>query len=432
MKEHLILTLGSPQKMAEMPYWGDFLVDKTLKANQFIPSITGLFDKYRLPAWYTYEYKSSAKQWSKQEIKSGLDQVYRIILQQNGHIPKGLIEDIKLIPNIKSVRKVEVGITDIPNITTSQAITGITPANQILLPQAHHYTQGHPDIKIAVLDTGVDSNHPELAHAILPGIDFVNIIDGSNKFVGDYLGIDYEADDPVGHGTHVSGILVAKGLKMAKGVAPKCKIIPVRVLGALKKGNQLVGAGLIDNINNGIKWAVDHNADIINMSLGIKNTEGGLPHKEVINYALEKGVTIVAASGNDGTLESYYPGALAGVIAVGAVDQMDTVTGFSTFGKHVSFVAPGTNIVSAFPNNKYSLSSGTSQASPFVAGSIALLKSLALKSGKSLEDNQVKYILKNTCDKSGKRLKDIKSGYGRINLLDAFKLLNYKLNFMRN
>jgi subtilisin family serine protease len=205
-------------------------------------------------------------------------------------------------------------------------------------------------------------------------------------------------------------------------------VIPVRVLGALKKGDSVVGAGLIDNINTGIKWAVDQGADVINMSLGIKHEGGGLPHEEVIRYALSKGVTIVAASGNDGTRDLYYPGALPGVIAVGAVDMNGQIAGFSTYGAHVSFVAPGASIISSYPGDKYSMSSGTSQASPYVAGAIALLKSVALTAGRKLKDNQVKYILKHTSDRLNSQFKDVKSGYGRINLLDAIKLLKYKLS----
>jgi thermitase len=232
----------------------------------------------------------------------------------------------------------------------------------------------------------------------------------------------------VGHGTHVAGIIAGKGIKIAKGVAPKCKIIPVRVLGAMKQGDTKVGAGLVDNINTGIKWAVDNGAHIINMSLGIKHEGGGLPHEEVINYALKKGVTVIAASGNDGTNDKYYPGALPEVIAVGAIDEMGRTATFSTYGWHVSIVAPGTNIMSAYTNNKYAISSGTSQAAPFVAGVVALLKSYALDfAGVLLKDHQIKYLLKRTADKIDKDIKNERQGFGKLNALDAIKLLKYKL-----
>jgi subtilisin family serine protease len=164
------------------------------------------------------------------------------------------------------------------------------------------------------------------------------------------------------------------------------------------------------------------------MSLGIKHLGGGLPHEDVIRYALSKNVVVVAASGNDGTNERYYPGALPGVIAVGAVDGGGTVTRFTSFGANITVVAPGQNIYSSFANNTYASASGTSQASPFVAGSVGLMKSYALEQGTRLTNHEVIYILKNTSDKVNSRLRDERAGYGLINLADAFKLMNHLLN----
>src|SRR5690606_16774976 len=116
----------------------------------------------------------------------------------------------------------------------------------------------------------------------------------------------------------VAGIIAGVGLNMPRGVAVGCSIIAVRTLATLRTENGPAGAGIVDNINSALKWAVDQGAHVINASLGIKHTGGGLPHEDVIRYALSRGATVVAASGNDGTTEKYYPGALPGVIAVGA------------------------------------------------------------------------------------------------------------------
>jgi subtilisin family serine protease len=164
------------------------------------------------------------------------------------------------------------------------------------------------------------------------------------------------------------------------------------------------------------------------MSLGIKHTGGGLPHEDVIRYALSKNVTVVAASGNDGKPERYYPGALPGVIAVGAVDDDGGVTQFSSYGANISVVAPGLNIYSSFADNTYAFASGTSQASPFVAGAIGLMKSYALQRGTKLNIQEIKYILKHTSDKIDSRLRNLHAGYGLINLADGFKLLTHLLN----
>jgi thermitase len=429
MKNHLIIWIDQGKNILETPYWGDLIRSKGVSADRFYPEITKLFKKYDVPVLYSKEYKPKLRSWSPAEVESGLNRVFRIILKEEKNFPPELIREISMIPYVGKVKPGEIGVAEIPRrFAEAKAIPGFDPASLIFLNEAHMFSTGNPSIRIAVLDTGVDYTHPEIQHAMLPGRDFVDIIDGADKFIGDYLGYDSEPLDDVGHGTHVCGIIAAKGLNMAKGVVPSCKIIPIRVLGALKKGDTVVGAGLIDNINTGIKWAVDQGVDVINMSLGIKHEGGGLPHEEVIRYALSKGVSVVAASGNDGMKDLYYPGALPGVIAVGAVDNNDQIAGFSTYGAHVSFVAPGTSIVSSYPSNKYSMSSGTSQASPYVAGSIALLKSVAAKSGKKLKDNQVKYILKHTADRLDGRFKNIRGGYGRINLLDAIKLLKYKLS----
>lgn len=429
MKNHLIVWIDQGKDIIEIPFWGDLIRKDKLKSDSFYPEIESLFQKYKVPVLYSKEYKPNLKQWSEDEVKSGLDRVFRIVLQEDRKFPPELLREIALVPYVRKVKPGEIGVADIPTrVSEAQALTSFDPASLIFLKEAHAFSSGSPSVKIAVLDTGVDNTHAEIRDALLPGKDFVDIIDGAEKFIGDFLGYDTDPHDDVGHGTHVCGILAARGLGMARGVAPSCKVIPVRVLGALSKGDSVVGAGLIDNINTGIKWAVDQGADVINMSLGIKHEGGGLPHEEVIRYALSKGVTIVAASGNDGTRDLYYPGALPGVIAVGAVDMNDKLAEFSTYGVHVSFVAPGAGIISSYPGDKYSMSSGTSQASPYVAGAIALLKSVALKAGRKLKDNQVKYILKHTSDRLSGQFKDVKSGYGRINLLDAIKLLKYKLS----
>jgi subtilisin family serine protease len=385
--------------------------------------------KYRCPFWLTANYQPRSQTCSPQERHVGFDRIYRLILQHNTHIPPGLIEDLRLLPDVEVARAGEIAAAPLPpsQLATAASLTQPYRDNNIYLREAHLFTQGSPAVKIAVLDTGFAVDHPEIAHAMLPGKDFVDIINGAGKFIGDFLNIDDEPEDDVGHGTHVAGILAAQGSKMPIGVVPNCQLLPVKVLGGLQRGNTVVGAGLVDNINNGIKWAVDQGADVINMSLGIKHQGGGLPHEEVIRYALENGVTVVAASGNDGTQDKYYPGALPGVIAVGAADDQGQIAPFSTYGGHVSLIAPGVNVYSTFPHNGYAISSGTSQAAPFVTGAVALLKSFALSRGKPLYDNQIKFLLKHTSDKISDQFKDLKAGFGRINLLDALRYVQYKI-----
>lgn len=400
--------------------------------DKFIPEVDRLLVRYGLPATIASEHRPARNAWNQEEIESGLNRIYRVILRRDTDIPQDLIEQIRLIPDVERVRIAESASFEIaatlPHVVQMGQNTDIASRKAIYLPEAHLLTRGDAEIRIAILDTGIDTNHPELTQVLDPGYDFVNIIDGADNFVGDFLGADPDPLDDVGHGTHVAGIIGAQGKEVPTGVAPRCRILPVRVLAAMKQGGRRIGAGLVDNIDAGVKWAVDQGADVINMSLGVRQSEGGLPHQEVIDYAYRRGVTVVAASGNDGTNESYYPGAFQSVITVGAWDgNRSEVAPFSTWGRQVSFVAPGTEIYSTHIDGGYAFSSGTSHAAPFVTGAVALLKSFAKALGYRLSDSQVKHVLKHTSDKTGTVFKDMHSGYGIVNIQDALKFTRYKL-----
>ncbi|MBU0680022.1 MAG: S8 family serine peptidase [Proteobacteria bacterium] len=439
MKSHFIIKLHQPAAGDyQIPHWVDAIAAKIGGARQLVPAIDAILSGQQMPVWVTHEYPAAGKDWSAAEIKHGLNRIYRLILHNDRHIPDSLIRDISLLPEVRYARMGDVAVTDLPqahalagdNNAALSAGTDRASREAIRLPEAHLASQGDRRIIVAVLDTGVDVNHAELAHAYMPGKDFVDIIDGAERFLGDFLGYDNDPSDTlVGHGTHVAGIIAASGTKMPMGVAPKCRILPVRVLGAMKRGDKPVGAGLVDNINVGLKWAIDQGAEVVNMSLGVRDIGGGLPYKEVIDYARSKNVTIVAASGNNGTEDLYYPGAYPYVVTVGALDQdKEHVAPFSTYGKQVDVVAPGTDVYSSFLNNGYAFSSGTSHAAPFVTGAIALLKSFARSRGHRLSDGKAKFLIKHTSDKVGSRYKHPKAGYGRLNIGDAMRLLRQKLN----
>lgn len=429
MKKHLNIKLKEFVPAPKMPYWGDVAVKQGPYMRHFIPSIDEIFKNYDIAFIATREYKQEKTEWSSDEVKSGLNRVYRLILQREQAIPKQMIDDITVLPIVETVSPAHIGEYDItPGVSRQLSQTADQASrDSIYLNEAHHYHMGDPKITVAILDTGIDLSHPELKHALLEGYDFVNIIDGADQFVGDYLGADPIAEDEVGHGTHVAGIISARGLAMPLGVAPRCKILPVRVLAAMKRDNRVIGAGLVENINNGLKWAIDQGAEIVNMSLGVPHTGGGLPHQEVIDYAKAKGVTVIAAAGNDGREHLYYPGAFDSVIAVGAYDRNGEIAAFSTFGKQVSLLAPGEQIYSTNIESSYGFSTGTSHAAPFVSGAVALLKSYARSKGKILYDKQVKHILKHSSDKIDQHFKSKKAGYGRLNMVDAMRLLEASL-----
>ncbi|MBI2188669.1 MAG: S8 family serine peptidase [Acidobacteria bacterium] len=431
MKQHIVLKLHT--QLADdtnVPNWLDFITDKSAIRESVTPDVDRLLSSLGLTVWLTKEYKPAQAAWTAEERREGLNRTYRMILQHDYSLPDDLVERIKLIPSVEDARGLVVGAADLPApaVSAQASFPGRTPADLIHLRYAQALTKGVSTVRIAVLDTGLNLAHKELSGKAVQRADFVDL-EGLNtsEFIGDFSGYDDVPEDEVGHGTHVAGIVAGRGLQMDEGVAPGCGLMAVRVLATMKSGTRLVGAGIVDNINAGIKWAVDNGADVINMSLGIKHLGGGLPHADVIRYALDKNVTVVAASGNDGTAERYYPGALPGVIAVGAVDHSGSVASFTSFGANISVVAPGVNIYSAFARNTYAFASGTSQAAPFVCGMVGLMKSYAAQLGRRLTNGDIRHVLRHTSDKVDHRLRNEHAGYGLVNMADAFKLLAYEL-----
>lgn len=224
--------------------------------------------------------------------------------------------------------------------------------------------------KVAILDTGVANVHDDIAPQVVGYANFVSADTKEDPTAN--------PEDKYGHGTHVAGIVAAKYNNKigVAGVCPECSILDVKVLNDS-------GAGSSSLIANGISWAADNGAKVINMSLGQRVASRTL--EAAVNYAWNKGVVIVAAAGNAGTQAKIYPGAYPNVIAVAATDNKDNKASFSTYGKWVDVAAPGVNVYSTFPNHPfvlgtqngrsqgYDVASGTSMASPVVAGVAALV-----------------------------------------------------------
>jgi subtilisin family serine protease len=205
---------------------------------------------------------------------------------------------------------------------------------------------------IAVIDTGVQANHPDLGGRVLTGIDLVNT--------------DADASDDNGHGTHVAGIIAATGNNGlgGAGVCWGCRILPVKALDAS-------GSGFYSTLASGITWATDHGARVINMSLGgyTESTTLGT----AVAYAQNRGIVVVAAAGNDGRSTRFYPAAYPAVVAVAASTAAGALISFSNFGTDWVDVAAGACSMSTAPGSGYVDMCGTSMATPFVAGSLGLL-----------------------------------------------------------
>jgi subtilisin family serine protease len=426
VKPHLVVRLRPGVVAPAVAAWHASVDDKAGAADGLTPAVDAVLRSHRLPVWVTREHAPAAGDapWNDDEVASGLDRIFRLILREDRAIPPALVDDVTLLPEVEYARIGRIGATELAPARTQSTRTDAWSREIIGLREAHVWGTGSPGITIAVLDTGVDVGHAELQEAVRPGYDFVDIVDGAETFFADFLGADADPSDPVGHGTHVSGIAVARGSQMPVGVAPGCRLLPVRVLGAMRQGGRPIGAGLVDNINTGLKWAIDQGAQVVNMSFGLPRVGGGLPHREVVEYGLRRGVVMVAAAGNDGQEKLYYPGSLPGVIAVGATDPEDEVASFSTYGPQVLVTAPGTDIYSSFPEGGYAFASGTSQASPFVAGAVALLQSIALElTGQRLDPDAVRHLLVRTADRPDAQFRTARGGFGRLNVGDAVRLL---------
>lgn len=252
-------------------------------------------------------------------------------------------------------------------------------------------------VVVAVLDTGVDYNHDDLKGNIWTNSNEIadngNDDDG-NGYVDDFYGWNFDSNnnntlDVESHGTHVSGTIAGQNNGFGvTGIAYDAKIMPVKVLDD-------EGAGSYTSISKGIYYAVDHGANVINLSLGGSSTNDTM--QTAIEYASSKGVVVVMAAGNDGGFQPGYPARYADKwgIAVGAVDKNNNMADFSNRAgmNPLTYVtAPGVDVYSTVPGNQYASYSGTSMASPHVAGVVALM----LSANPNLTDAQVRQIVSET------------------------------------
>ncbi len=306
---------------------------------------------------------------------------------------------------------------------------------------------GSPNTVIAIIDTGVDYGHEDLAANMLAncsggcpqgtGYDFVNtdtaywLSNGFTLYSGeDYTTPDNNPSDFVGHGTHVAGIAagVTNNTKGIAGVCPECSIMPVKAgFGVQHPYYCPNGCGVLelDAISNALVYATDNSADVINMSFG--GSYSSL-QEDAINYAFNAGVVLVASAGNSGNSTPNYPAALANVISVSATTPSDLLAPYSSFGNSVDVAAPGgdgtsaNGILNTLPKtgmlndaSGYGKLNGTSMASPHVAG----LAGLIISAKPTLSNIGVGNIIRNSADDLGTAGFDSYYGYGRINLLKA-------------
>ena len=261
--------------------------------------------------------------------------------------------------------------------------------DMIGIEEAWAITTGSPEVLVAVVDSGIKADHPDLAGKVVGGYDFVNE--------------RAEVVDDNGHGTMVASFITAntnnhQGLA---GLAPETRLLAFKALDAS-------GGGSHFDVARAIVAAANAGARVINLSLG------GLVSTRITqiaaDYAHARGAVVVAASGNDGTYQPNFPAAGRGAIAVGATDRQDEVALFSQRGAHVAVVAPGSGVLGANRAGEQTVASGTSFSAPIVSGVVALM----LAVNPSLTAADVQLILEGTAEDLGPAGFDLAAGWGRV------------------
>ena len=273
---------------------------------------------------------------------------------------------------------------------------------QIHVPEVWPTTTGDPSVVVAIIDTGVDLGHPDLAG--------VTVVSPRNETFN-----TTDVTDVIGHGTHVAGTIFARTNNATgiAGIAPNSTLMPIKVLDG-------AGSGFFSDVLDGVDWARTHGADVINLSLGgVLTPEQIALFQPTFSAARAAGILIVAAAGNSGDRLMYYPAGLIGVVSVGAVDASDVEADFSTFNRAVDLSAPGVETLSTVPTADdpigYERFSGTSMASPHVAGVAALV--WAERPGLSVA--QLEAVLRASATDLGTPGRDDHYGSGRVDAAAA-------------
>jgi len=337
-----------------------------------------------------------------------------IAVVEHAGIDDSIIAELAAVPGVMQLSsEVKARTTYTPNDPQLSLQWGLDTVNAI---QAWDITIGDRSVVVAVLDTGIDWNHPDLAPNIwndssgYHGYNFISnnrypMDDNINSY--DENGI-WHANTYTYHGTHVAGV-VGAATDNSRGIAG---ISQVRLM-AVKVMNDS-GEGTDATVASGVRWAVDNGADVVTMSLGVDGPSAALENS--ILYASSHGVVLIAASGNSGASYISYPAAYPEVISVGAVDNTDRRASWSNFGPGLDLMAPGVQVYSTQGGgDRYQYLSGTSTAAPFVAGVAALMLSM----NPVLTPVEISSVLNITATDLSISGYDTSTGWGTVNAFSA-------------
>jgi thermitase len=306
------------------------------------------------------------------------------------HAVEGLINALERSPRIEYVEHDPIATT-LATPNDPHFMTGNQwYLSKIEAPAAWRSTTGSSEVVVAVLDTGVLASHPDMAGKVIPGYDFVNN--------------DGDPTDDNGHGTSVAG-LISAATHNSEGMAAvtwRSPVLAVKVLGSN-------GSGSYSTVSQGITWATDQGARIINLSLGGISSSRTL--QDAVNYAWDRKVVIIAAAGNNGDDKPFFPAACNNVVAVSATDSTDQRPSWSNFGGYVDVSAPGVSVLTLSGSSGYSTWNGTSYASPVAAGVVALMAA----ANPNFSNALLVETLLGSCDDIGDAGYDVYYGHGRVN-----------------
>jgi len=276
---------------------------------------------------------------------------------------------------------------------------------RIHAPEAWDVERGSENVTIAIIDTGIDFAHEDLAEKA-----------ENYAFGYDFLENDTVPDDENGHGTAVAGVASAV-LNNGKGITgiAQVKIMALKVLNAS-------GFGTDWDVARAITFAAENGADVISMSLGSDNYSEDM--RRACERAYEKGCVLVAAAGNENS-SVLFPAAYDCVIAVGAIDESNKKTNYSNFGEKLELVAPGNSIPATYPDDRYVYFTGTSAATPHVSAVAALLKS----ANPALSNAEIRRILCETAEDLGEAGRDPFYGFGLLNASAAISAVLQRREF---
>ncbi len=344
----------------------------------------------------------------------GLDRYYRASTPQGTDTP-AMAADLRRFGDLIERVDVDVlgGVALVPNDTdfnkqwglrnVGQVVDGVAgvPGVDINIMPGWNITVGDPDLILAVLDAGM-SPHVEIAARMIPGKNVA--ADPDN---------DDTSDVCISHGTHVAGIAAATG-NNSQGIAGvdwSCMIMPVKVLTSCTGPESYVAEGIV--------WATDHGADVINMSL--QYTTGSTVLHDAVIYGYESGVIMIAAAGNKNLTQMAYPAEWPETIAVGAIDNVgarwyEAPAVGSNMGLELDVMAPGVDVWSLSGTTQYKYLTGTSMATPHVSGTVCLLQAIH----PDITSDQVMQIIEHTSVDLGEAGFDVETGHG---LLNSFSMI---------